>query len=104
MKIPNTIRRRLVPGDLEKIDKIFHEQYRYFLFNVPFNIYSELIIRETINMFVQDFKLGDIDYNYESAEDEENKLYEIWWELIPYLQSKYNDLLKKKYDYGRKNL
>ena len=92
--IPNEIKRRITNDDLIIIDRILRNNLSYFSFSYPFNEYIEMIIRDTLNEFVNEYKLNDINYDLDDWGDKESDVFNLWWGIIPFLEKRYhNELL-----------
>jgi hypothetical protein len=95
--IPPVVRRRMTERDFDILDAVIHNNKRYYVAQ-DFNRYLEGNLRDSLNEFIHDYKLEEInqDLDYDDLDDEENIKYKIFWQLIPFLEKKYHDLL---YDY-----
>jgi len=95
--IPPVVRRRMTERDFDILDDVIRNNKRYYVAQ-DFNRYLEGNLRDSLNEFIHDYKLEEInqDLDYDDLDDEENIKYKIFWQLIPFLEKKYHDLL---YDY-----
>jgi hypothetical protein len=95
--IPPVVRRRMTERDFDILDDVIHNNKRYYVAQ-DFNRYLEGNLRDSLNEFIHDYKLEEInqDLDYDDLDDEEIIKYKIFWQLIPFLEKKYHDLL---YDY-----
>ena len=95
--IPPVVRRRMTERDFDILDDVIHNNKRYYVAQ-DFNRYLEGNLRDSLNEFIHDYKIEEInqDLDYDDLDDEENIKYKIFWQLIPFLEKKYHDLL---YDY-----
>ena len=87
--------------DFGILDDIIHTNKKYDL-NNPFDKYLDINLRDSLNEFITEYKVGKIDPNLDDNEwtNEENKIYKIFWQLIPFLKKKYYNEL---YDYYMEN-
>ena len=97
--IPFSIRRRMSNKDFEILDDIIQTNKKYDL-NNPFDKYLDINLRDSLNQFITEYKVGKLDPNLDDNEwtIEENRIYKIFWELIPFVKKKYYNEL---YDYYR---
>ena len=96
-ELPNSVKRRMTERDFDILDDVIHNNKRYYVAQ-DFDRYLEGNLRDSLNEFIHDYKLEEInqDLDYDDLDDEENIKYKIFWQLIPFLEKKYHDLL---YDY-----
>lgn len=105
--IPQSLRRRMKDVDFDRIDDIIESNLPFFISHSE-NIYdfTDDIIRDSLHEFVMEYKLDEyVVYNREDNEEryyeeEENKVFEIFQGLIPFLKMKYKDEL---FDYYTKH-
>jgi hypothetical protein len=95
--IPPVVRRRMTERDFDILDDVIRNNKRYYVAQ-DFNRYLEGNLRDSLNEFIHDYKIEEINryLDYDDLDDEENIKYKIFWQLIPFLEKKYHDLL---YDY-----
>jgi len=90
--IPQNIKRRLSPGDLESLDNIIKRNMtgHHYLSDSFFG-YSGWVIGDSLNEFVLENKSDDVDMGPNDWEDDQNKILRIFRPLIPFLEKKYHD-------------
>jgi len=95
--IPPVVRRRMTEKDFGILYDIIDNNKRYYVAQ-DFDRYLEGNLRDSLNEFIHDYKVEEIDPNLDNDDwdDEENTKYKIFWQLIPFLKKKYHDDL---YDY-----
>jgi hypothetical protein len=95
--IPSEIKRRMTERDLGILYDIIDKNKRFDL-NNPFDKYLDINLRDSLGEFIHEYTVAKIDPNLDGDEwtSEENKIYKIFWELMPFLKKKYYDDL---YDY-----
>lgn len=95
--IPPSVKRRMNPEDFVLIDNIIQTNKKYYL-NFSFDIFFESLIRDSLNEFIEEYKVKEINPNLDGDvwALEENLIYEIFWQLTPFLKKKYYD---EYYDY-----
>jgi hypothetical protein len=86
--VPNEIRRRVTDKDLKKIDSILQINIRYYQAS---NVHEfiDLAITDTMNEFVNEYKLDEVNYDLDNWEDQESNIFKLWWKLIPFLKKRY---------------
>jgi hypothetical protein len=103
--IPLSVKRRMKPEDFGIIDDNIHKNKRYY-FGLSFDGFFEGLIRDSLNEFIKEYKVEEINPNLDDDvyEREENLVYKIFWQLIPFLKKKYYDEIYEYYtDFYRKN-
>jgi len=95
--IPPVVKRRMTERDLGILYDIIDKNKRFDLYN-PFDKYLDITLRDSLGDFIAEYIVVKIDPNLDDDEwtSEENKIYKIFWELMPFLKKKYYDDL---YDY-----
>ena len=83
--------------DFEILDGIIDNNKLYFI-TQSFGEYLDGTLRDSLNEFIREYKVEEIDPNLDNDDwdNEEDIIYNIFWQLIPFLEKKYHDLL---YDY-----
>jgi hypothetical protein len=96
--IPQSIRRRMSIKDFEILDDIIHTNKKYDL-NNPFDKYLDINLRDSLNEFITEYKVGKLDPNLDDNdwEREESLMYKIFWQLIPFVKKKYHNELYEYY-------
>jgi hypothetical protein len=96
--IPQSIRRRMTERDFEILDDIIHTNKKYDL-NNPFDKYLDINLRDSLNQFITEYKVGKLDPNLDDNdwEREESLMYKIFWQLIPFVKKKYYNELYEYY-------
>jgi hypothetical protein len=99
--IPPAVRRRMTSKDLEILDDIVRSNMNFFI-NQGFDGYYKSNLSDSLNEFIDNFKVREISQNLDDTEWErqENLIYDIFRQLLPYLEKRYYDLL---YDYHTRN-
>jgi hypothetical protein len=95
--IPPSVRRRMTDKDFEILDGIIDNNKRYFI-TQSFGEYLDGNLRDSLNEFIREYKVEEIDPNLDNDDwdNEEDIIYNIFWQLIPFLKKKYHDVF---YDY-----
>ena len=95
--IPTVVKRRMTERDFGILYDIIDKNKRFDLYN-PFDKYLDITLRDSLGDFIAEYIVVKIDPNLDDDEwtSEENKIYKIFWELMPFLKKKYYDDL---YDY-----
>jgi hypothetical protein len=100
-ELPNSIKRRLEPGNLDKFDEIVDNKYKlrgYYL-SGDFENYFNSVISDSIDTFVVNYKFP----RYEGGTDlddynaDRRKVISLFQGLIPFLKEKYRDKLYEFY-------
>ena len=107
--IPHSLRRRLGEMDLDRIDDIIDSNLRFWIGAAKdTDEFVREIIKDSLNEFVTEYKLDEyVNYDREDDEEEyyeekENKIYQIFWELIPFLEMTYRNQLSDYYKKHKK--
>jgi hypothetical protein len=87
--------------DFEVLDDIIRNNMNFFI-RQGFDGYFKSNLSDSLNEFIDNFKVREISQNLDDTEYErqENLAYDIFRQLLPYLEKRYYDLL---YDYHTKN-
>ena len=90
--IPNSIKRRLEAGDLDKLELIIDKKYRlrgYYL-SGDFEYYLNSVISDSIDTFVinNKYELYVIGTNLGDYQDGRRKIISLFQGLIPFLKKK----------------
>jgi len=95
--IPPSVKRRMTNKDFEILDGIIDNNKRYFIVR-SFGEYLDGNLRDSLNEFIREYKVEELDPNLDNDDwdNEEDIIYKIFWQLIPFLKKKYHDVL---YDY-----
>ena len=105
-EFPNFLKRRITPDDLEYLDK---ELSHYILSTPPldkFESFSQMVIGDLLHNFVVDRKSDEIetendpDYGIIYNDNSLDKVFKMYWNLIPILKKRYKDILYQAW--GRK--
>jgi hypothetical protein len=99
--VPNELKRRMSLDDFGVLDDIIHKNKRYFVAQ-PFDRYLDGNLHDSLYEFVREYKVEEIEPNLDNDDwdNEEDIIYKIFWQLIPFLKKKYYDVL---YDYHKEN-
>ena len=86
------------PEDYQRLDDIIYNNKRFFIAQ-PFDRYLDGNLRDSLNEFIHDYKAEEIDPNLDNDvyDREENIIYKIFWQLIPFLKKKYYNKLYDNY-------
>jgi hypothetical protein len=95
--IPPSVKRRMTNKDFEILDGIIDNNKLYFI-TQSFGEYLDGTLRDSLNEFIREYKVEEIDPNLDNDDwdNEEDIIYNIFWQLIPFLKKKYHDVF---YDY-----
>jgi len=95
--IPPVVRRRMTERDFGILYDIIDNNRRYYVAQ-DFERYLDGNLRDSLNEFIHDYKVEEIDPNLDNDDwdNEEDIIYNIFWQLIPFLKKKYHDVF---YDY-----
>jgi len=95
--IPPSVKRRMTDKDFEILDGIIDNNKRYFIVQ-SFGEYLDGNLRDSLNEFIREYKVEEIEPNLDNDhwDNEEDIIYNIFWQLIPFLKKKYYDVF---YDY-----
>ena len=100
-ELPNSIKRRLEPGDLDKFDEIVDNKYKlrgYYL-SGDFENYFNSVISDSIDTFVVNYKFPRYEggTDLDDYNDDRRKALSLFQGLIPFLKEKYRDKLYQFY-------
>jgi hypothetical protein len=98
-KLPTSLKRRLTSDDF----KYFDDKISKHIYNSPwrpeFDKFSYDVISQLMHEFVVDRKDNEIEtdndpeYGVIYNDDSLDKVFEMYWELIPFLEKHYKDML-----------
>jgi hypothetical protein len=100
-ELPNSLKRRLEPGDLDKFDEIVDNKYKlrgYYL-SGDFENYFNSVISDSIDTFVVNYKFPRYEggTDLDDYNDDRRKALSLFQGLIPFLKEKYRDKLYQFY-------
>ena len=100
-ELPNSLKRRLEPGDLDKFDEIVDNKYKlrgYYL-SGDFENYFNSVISDSIDTFVVNYKFPRYEggTDLDDYNDDRRKVLSLFQGLIPFLKEKYRDKLYQFY-------
>jgi hypothetical protein len=101
-ELPNSIKRRLEPGDLDKFDEIVDNKYKlrgYYYLSGDFENYFNSVISDSIDTFVVNYKFPRYEggTDLDDYNDDRRKALSLFQGLIPFLKEKYRDKLYQFY-------
>jgi hypothetical protein len=109
-ELPNFLKRRLTSDDFEYFDNNISKQIYNASWRPDFDDFSYDVIAQLMHEFVVDIKDDEIatdndpEYGTIYNDDSLDKVFEMYWELIPFLEKHYKDMIyarwKVKGKYG----
>jgi hypothetical protein len=98
-ELPTSLKRRLTPDDFEYFDNKISKQIYNTSWRPEFDKFSYDVIAQLMHEFVLDRKEDEIEtdndpeYGVMYNDDSLDKVFEMYWELIPFLEKHYKDML-----------
>jgi hypothetical protein len=98
-ELPTSLKRRLTPDDFEYFDNKISKQIYNTSWRPEFDKFSYDVIAQLMHEFVVDRKDNEIEtdndpeYGVIYNDDSLDKVFEMYWELIPFLEKHYKDML-----------
>ena len=98
-ELPNFLKRRLTSDDFEYFDNKISKQIYNTSWRPEFDKFSYDVIAQLMHEFVVDRKDNEIEtdndpeYGVIYNDDSLDKVFEMYWELIPFLEKHYKDML-----------
>jgi hypothetical protein len=87
--VPPAVRRRITDKDLKKIDSILQNNIPYYQ-GSNVDEFIDQAITDTMHEFVSEYKLDDeVNYDLDDWGDKESSVFNLWWQLIPFLKKRY---------------
>jgi len=98
-ELPTSLKRRLTPDDFEYFDNKISKQIYNTSWRPEFDKFSYDVIAQLMHEFVVDIKDDEIEtdndpeYGVIYNDDSLDKVFEMYWELIPFLEKHYKDMI-----------
>jgi hypothetical protein len=98
-KLPTSLKRRLTSDDFEYFDNKISKQIYNASWRPEFDKFSYDVIAQLMHEFVVDRKDNEIEtdndpeYGVMYNDDSLDKVFEMYWELIPFLEKHYKDMI-----------
>ena len=98
-ELPTSLKRRLTPDDFEYFDNKISKQIYNTSWRPEFDKFSYDVISQLMHEFVVDIKDDEIatdndpEYGTIYNDDSLDKVFEMYWELIPFLEKHYKDMI-----------
>jgi hypothetical protein len=98
-ELPASLKRRLTSDDFEYFDNKISKQIYNASWRPEFDKFSYDVIAQLIHEFVVDIKDDEIEtdndpeYGVIYNDDSLDKVFKMYWELIPFLEKHYKDML-----------
>jgi len=102
--IPQSLKRRMKETDFEDFDRILQFRKQSGPLHLDFDTYRDSVIEVTLGDFIDEYKM---DIPYGITDDDAymylyDKLYDIYWGLLPYFKKRYNEELSDYYTKHKK--
>ena len=97
--LSNSLKRRLTPDDFEYFDNKISKHIYNSPWRPEFDKFSYDVISQLMHEFVVDIKDDEIatdndpEYGTIYNDDSLDKVFEMYWELIPFLEKHYKDMI-----------
>jgi len=98
-ELPTSLKRRLTSDDFEYFDNKISKQIYNASWRPEFDKFSYDVIAQLMHEFVVDRKDNEIEtdndpeYGVIYNDDSLDKVFEMYWELIPFLEKHYKDMI-----------
>jgi hypothetical protein len=103
-ELPNFLKRRITKDDLEYLDR----ELTHHILSAPplnqFDSFSQMVIGDLLHNFVVDRKDDEIetdtdpDYGIIYNDNSLDKVFKMYWNLIPILKKRYKDILYQAWE------
>jgi hypothetical protein len=109
-ELPSSIKRRLTPDDFKYFDNNLNKNiHDKLLFTSDFDQFSYNVISQVMHEFVLDMKDDEIEteenpeYGVIYNDDSLDKVFKMYWKLIPFFEEYYKDKLSMAWHEGMTN-